>query len=33
VVREGSRIAVAHTELHNDAGELIATGSAAYLIG
>jgi uncharacterized protein (TIGR00369 family) len=33
VVRKGSRIAVAHMELHNDAGELIATGSAAYVMG
>ena len=33
VVRMGSRIAVAHMELHNDEGELIATGSAAYVVG
>ena len=33
IVRKGSRIAVVHTELHNDAGELIATGAAAYVIG
>jgi uncharacterized protein (TIGR00369 family) len=33
IVRKGSRIAVTHSELHNDAGELIATGSAAYVIG
>lgn len=33
VVRKGSRIAVTHMELHNDAGELIATGSAAYVVG
>ncbi len=33
IVRKGSRIAVTHMELHNDAGELIATGGAAYVIG
>jgi uncharacterized protein (TIGR00369 family) len=33
VVRKGSRIAVTHMELHNDEGELIATGGAAYVIG
>ena len=33
VVRKGSRIAVTHMELHNDAGELIASGSAAYAVG
>lgn len=33
IVRKGSRIAVTHMELHNDAGELIATGSAAYVVG
>jgi len=33
VVRKGSRIAVTHMELHNDAGELIATGGAAYVVG
>ena len=33
IVRKGKRIAVTHMELHNDAGELIATGSAAYVIG
>ena len=33
IVRKGSRIAVAHMELVNDAGELIATGSAAYVVG
>lgn len=33
IVRKGSRIAVTHMELHNDAGELIATGAAAYLVG
>ena len=33
VVRKGSRIAVTHMELANDAGELIATGSAAYVVG
>jgi uncharacterized protein (TIGR00369 family) len=32
VVRLGNRVAVAHTELANDAGELIATGGAAYMI-
>ena len=33
IVRKGSRIAVTHMELHNDTGELIATGGAAYVIG
>jgi uncharacterized protein (TIGR00369 family) len=33
VVRMGSRIAVTHMELHNDEGELIATGGAAYVVG
>jgi len=33
VVRMGNRIAVAHMELVNDAGELIATGGAAYVVG
>ena len=33
VVRLGNRVAVAHTELVNDAGELIATGGAAYMVG
>jgi uncharacterized protein (TIGR00369 family) len=32
VVRLGNRVAVAHTEMENDAGELIATGGAAYMI-
>ncbi len=33
IVRKGSRIAVTHMELHNDQGELIATGGAAYVVG
>ena len=33
VVRLGNRVAVAHIELVNDAGELIATGGAAYMVG
>jgi len=33
VVRLGGRVAVAHTELVTDAGEQIATGSAAYIVG
>ena len=33
IVRQGSRIAVVHMELHNDEGELIATGGAAYVVG
>jgi uncharacterized protein (TIGR00369 family) len=33
VVRMGKRIAVAHMQLENDTGELIATGSAAYIVG
>ena len=33
IVRKGSRIAVVHMELHNDTGELIATGGGAYVVG
>ncbi|MGH8765403.1 MAG: thioesterase family protein [Burkholderiales bacterium] len=33
IVRKGSRISVVHMELHNDAGELIATGGGAYVVG
>ena len=33
VVRLGNRVAVAHTEMANDDGELIATGGAAYMVG
>jgi uncharacterized protein (TIGR00369 family) len=33
VVRLGSRVAVAHMEMTNDSGELIATGGAAYMVG
>ena len=32
IVRKGSRIAVTHMELHNDEGDLIATGGAAYAV-
>jgi acyl-coenzyme A thioesterase PaaI-like protein len=32
-VRLGNRIAVAHTEMENDAGELTATDGAAYMVG
>ncbi len=33
VVRLGGRVAVAHMELVNDAGEQISTGSGAYIVG
>jgi acyl-coenzyme A thioesterase PaaI-like protein len=33
VVRLGGRVAVVHSELVNDAGEQIATGAAAYMVG
>lgn len=33
IVRKGSRIAVTHMDLHNDDGQLIATGGAAYVVG
>jgi uncharacterized protein (TIGR00369 family) len=33
IVRRGKRIAVVHMELHNDEGELIATGGGAYAVG
>jgi uncharacterized protein (TIGR00369 family) len=32
VVRLGNRVAVAHMEMANDTGELIATGGAAYMV-
>ena len=32
VVRLGNRVAVAHMEMANDSGELIATGGAAYMV-
>ena len=32
VVRLGNRVAVAHMDLVNDSGELIATGGAAYMV-
>ena len=33
VVRLGNRVAVAHMDLVNDTGELIAAGGAAYMVG
>jgi uncharacterized protein (TIGR00369 family) len=33
VVRLGNRVAVAHMDLVNDQGDLIATGGAAYMVG
>ena len=33
VVRLGGRVAVVHSDLVNDAAELIATGAAAYMVG
>jgi acyl-coenzyme A thioesterase PaaI-like protein len=33
VVRLGGRVAVVHSDLVNDAGEQIATGAAAYMVG
>lgn len=33
VLRSGSRIAVIHTELHDDANELVASGTCTYLVG
>jgi uncharacterized protein (TIGR00369 family) len=32
-LRTGNKVAVARMELHNDAGELIAVGTGAYLVG
>ena len=32
VVRLGNRVAVAHMEMVNDSGDLIATGGAAYMV-
>jgi len=33
VVRLGNRVAVAHMDMVNDTGELIATGGATYMVG
>ncbi len=32
ILRPGSRIAVTRSELHNDEGELIASGTATYMV-
>ena len=32
VLRSGNRIAVTRSELHNDEGELVATGTATYIV-
>lgn len=32
-LRAGNKVAVARMELHNDAGELIAVGTGAYMVG
>lgn len=33
VIRKGNKVAVTRMELHNDAGEEIALGTATYLVG
>ncbi len=33
ILRSGNRIAVIHTELHNDRDELIASGTCTYIVG
>ena len=33
ILRQGSRVAVVRTELHNEAGVLIAAGTATYQVG
>jgi uncharacterized protein (TIGR00369 family) len=33
VLRRGNKVAVVHTELRNEQDELIATGTATYLVG
>ena len=33
VIRQGSKVAVTRMELHNDEGEVIALGTATYMVG
>jgi uncharacterized protein (TIGR00369 family) len=33
ILRWGSKVAVVHTELHDDNNELVATGTGTYLVG
>jgi uncharacterized protein (TIGR00369 family) len=32
-LRKGSRVAVIHTEMHDDSGEMIASGTCTYMVG
>jgi len=33
ILRKGSRVAVIHTEMHDDSGEMIASGTCTYMVG
>ena len=33
ILRKGSRVAVIHTEMHDEAGEMIASGTCTYMVG
>jgi len=33
ILRTGSKVAVAHMELHNEKGKLLATGMGSYMVG
>ena len=32
-LRKGSRVSVIHTEMHDDSGEMIASGTCTYMVG
>lgn len=33
ILRKGSRVAVIHTEMHDEAGDMIASGTCTYMVG
>ena len=33
ILRKGSRVAVIHTEMHDENGEMIASGTCTYMVG
>lgn len=33
ILRKGSRVAVIHTEMHDEIGEMIASGTCTYMVG
>ena len=33
ILRKGNRVAVIHTEMHNENGEMIASGTCTYMVG